>query len=120
MKKNIGQLLTKRAHISSKTEAFVEFERNRRFTFTQLNDRANRIANALLARGVKPGDRVATLLKNGIEFIESYYAIAKIGGIMVPVNWRLVPNEIGYIVGDSGAATLIFDADFDDAVTHPS
>ena len=118
MKHNVGLTLKKRSDISANAEAFVEFERDRRFTFTQLNQRSNRIANALLERGVKPGDRVATLLKNGIEFVESYYAIAKIGAIMVPVNWRLVANEIAYILGDSGAATLIYDADFDETVSQ--
>jgi O-succinylbenzoate-CoA ligase len=118
MKHNIGLLLKKRAVISGNEESFVEFERGRRFTFSALNQRSNRIANALLERGVKPGDRVATLLKNGIEFIESYFAIAKIGAVMVPVNWRLVANEITYILGDSGAATLIYDADFDETVSQ--
>lgn len=118
MKHNVGLTLKKRASISAKSEAFVEFERDRRFTFTELNQRSNQVANALLASGVKPGDRVATLLKNGIEFVESYYAIAKIGAIMVPVNWRLVANEIAYILGDCGAAILIFDADFDVAVSQ--
>jgi acyl-CoA synthetase (AMP-forming)/AMP-acid ligase II len=118
MKHNVGLSLKKRSTISTNAEAFVEFERNRRFTYAQLNQRCNRIANVLLERGVKPGDRVATLLKNSIEFVESYYAIAKIGAVMVPVNWRLVANEIAYILGDSGAATLIYDADFDDTVAQ--
>ena len=117
MKHNIGRHLTKRAAISANSEAFVEFERNRRFTFAELNQRSNRTANSLLAMGIGPGDRVATLLKNGIEFIESYYAIAKIGAVMVPVNWRLVANEIDYIVDDAGASALIYDADFDDTVS---
>ncbi|MFK8049790.1 MAG: long-chain fatty acid--CoA ligase [Halioglobus sp.] len=116
MKHNVGLTLKKRANISANSEAFVEFERGRRFTFTQLNQRSNRVANTLIANGVKPGDRVATLLKNGIEFVESYYAIAKVGAIMVPVNWRLVANEIAYILNDSGAQTLIYDADFDAVV----
>lgn len=118
MRHNVGLTLKKRASISAASEAFVEFERDRRFTFTQLNDRSNRVANTLVQSGVKPGDRVATLLKNGIEFVESYYAIAKIGAIMVPVNWRLVANEITYILGDCGAQTLIFDADFDTVVAQ--
>ena len=118
MKHNIGLLLKKRAQISGNAEAFVEFERDRRFTFSQLNQRSNRIANVLLEQGVKPGDRVATLLKNGIEFVESYFAIAKIGAVMVPVNWRLVAKEIAYIIGDSGAETLIYDADFDEPISQ--
>jgi acyl-CoA synthetase (AMP-forming)/AMP-acid ligase II len=118
MRNNVGLLITKRASISTHEEAFVEVERNRRFTFEQLNERSNRLANVLLNQGVKPGDRVNTLLKNGIEFVESYFAVAKIGAVLVPVNWRLVANEIAYIVNDSGAGTLIYDADFDDVISQ--
>ena len=113
MPTNIGQLLHKRADICPHREAFVEFERERRFTFSELNNRSNRVANALLAKGIVPGDRVATLLKNGIEFVETYFALAKIGAIMVPVNWRLVAAEVAYILQDSGSAAIIFDAEFD-------
>jgi O-succinylbenzoate-CoA ligase len=110
---NIGLILKKRALISARSEAFVEIEKQRRFTFSELNTRSNQTANMLLAQGLKPGDRVATLLKNGIEFIESYFAIAKIGAVMVPVNWRLAPAEIAYILADAGASLLIYDAEFD-------
>ncbi|MFT7049403.1 MAG: O-succinylbenzoate-CoA ligase [Halioglobus sp.] len=116
MKHNIGLQLKKRAQISADSEAFVEFERGRRFSFLQLNQRCNRIANALVERGVKPGDRVATLLKNGIEFIETYFAVAKIGAVLVPVNWRLVANEISYILSDATATALLYDTDFDATV----
>ena len=116
MSTNIGTLLSKRAAIMPDKEAFVEWERQRRFSFSELDARCNRMANALLARGIKPGDRVATLLKNGIEFVESYFAIAKIGAVMVPVNWRLVASEIAYILGDAGAQALIYDSDFDTTV----
>ena len=114
MPQNIGSLLRKRAAITPDQEAFVEWERQRRFSFVQLNARCNATANALLARGVKPGDRVATLLKNGIEFVETYFAVAKIGAVMVPVNWRLVSAEISYILDDADAAVLVFDGDFDE------
>ena len=90
MTTNIGLFLKKRAEICPNREAFVEFERNRRFTFSELNERANRVANGLLDSGICPGDRVTTLLKNSIEFVETYFAIAKIGAVMVPINWRLV------------------------------
>lgn len=118
MKDNIGLLLKKRADISANAEAFVEFEKQRRFTFFELNQRANRTAHSLASLGIKPGDRVATLLKNGIEFIETYYAIAKIGAVMVPVNWRLLANEITYILDDSGAKTLVYDAEFDSTIVE--
>ncbi|CAH0991922.1 Long-chain-fatty-acid--CoA ligase FadD13 [Sinobacterium norvegicum] len=116
MQNNIGSLLSKRAQISATVEAFVEVERNQRVTFSELNARSNQIANVLLQRGVKPGDRVATLLKNGVEFIENYFAVAKIGAVLVPINWRLVAPEIGYILSDSGAETVLYDAEFDTVV----
>lgn len=118
MPTNIGSLLSKRAAITPNQEAFVEWERQRRFSFAQLNTRSNAIANALLARDIKPGDRVACLLKNGIEFVESYFAVAKIGAVMVPVNWRLVGAEIAYILQDAGADMLVFDSDFDETVAE--
>ncbi len=118
MKTNIGLLLSKRAVITPNQEAFVEWERKRRFTFRDLNARSNRVASTLSQRGIKPGDRVATLLKNGIEFIETYFAIAKLGAVMVPVNWRLVPAEISYILSDAGATALVYDADFDECVAE--
>lgn len=118
MKTNIGLLLSKRAAITPNQEAFVEWERERRFTFRELNARSNRVASILMQQGVKPGDRVATLLKNGIEFIESYFAIAKLGAVMVPVNWRLVPAEIRYILSDAGAVALVYDSNFDEAVAE--
>jgi O-succinylbenzoate-CoA ligase len=116
MKTNIGLLLAKRAQICPNREAVVEFERNRRFTFAELNARANRVANALLESGIRPGDRVASLLKNSVEFVETYFALAKIGAVFVPVNWRLVPAEIAYILENSGSKVLVYDSDFDDAV----
>tara|TARA_R110000823_G_scaffold144958_3_gene275071 strand:+ start:25682 stop:27247 length:1566 start_codon:yes stop_codon:yes gene_type:complete len=114
---NIGLLLSKRADICPTREAFVEFERNRRFSFRELNERANRVANALLAQGIAPGDRVGVLLKNSIEFVETYFAVAKIGAVLVPVNWRLVAAEIAYILADSGSRALVYDDDFDAQVT---
>ena len=116
MRTNIGLLLTKRAQICPNREAIVEFERNRRFTFSELNARANRVANALLQKGIQPGDRVAVLLKNSVEFVETYFAVAKIGAVLVPVNWRLVAVEIAYILANSGTKALVYDSDFDESV----
>jgi acyl-CoA synthetase (AMP-forming)/AMP-acid ligase II len=68
---------------------------------------ANRMANALVARGVAPGDRVALLSKNSIEHALWYYACSKAGAVMVPLNYRLAPPEWRYIVNDAGAKLLI-------------
>ncbi len=116
MRNNIGLFLAKRAHLNPDLEALVEAEAGRRFTYRALNERANRIANALLDKGVRKGDRVAFLLRNSAELVEGFFAVGKIGGVMVPLNSRLVPDELEFILKDSEASVLIFDAEFAPAV----
>jgi acyl-CoA synthetase (AMP-forming)/AMP-acid ligase II len=80
-------------------------------TFAELDERVTRLANALAARGVRYGDRVATLMTNRLEVPEAYFACNRLGAICVPVNFRLVPDEIVYIAGDCGAKALVVDPD---------
>jgi O-succinylbenzoate-CoA ligase len=109
---NIGTFLTRRAFLSPGLEATVEpMAGGRRLTFRELNARANRVANALRLSGVKKGDRVGLLLMNGAEFVETFFAVAKIGAINVPLNFRLVGDELEFIVKDAGATVLISSAE---------
>ena len=112
MKNNIGLLLTKRALVNPQREAYVDSNSGLRLTFEELNKRCNRLANSLLDSGISKGDRVALALMNSAEFIEAYFAVAKIGGVVVPLNWRLVSDELEFILKDSGAETLIFGEEF--------
>lgn len=80
-------------------------------TYRQLEERGDRLAAALEARGVQPGDRVALVLPNGIEFAESWLAIAKLGASLVPCNWHLKRDELEYILKDSRATALIAQAE---------
>ena len=97
MKNNIGLFLAKRALINPQREAYVDSQSGLRLTFEELNKRCNRLANSLIKSGVKPGDRVALALMNSAEFLEAYFAIAKIGGVVVPLNWRLIADELSLI-----------------------
>jgi len=110
---NIGSFLTRRARRGPNLEAIVEPEKGRRSTYAELNARSNQAAAALLANGIRKGDRVAILLTNRAEFVESYFAAAKIGAIVVPLNWRLVADELQFILKDSGAIGLIYDLVYD-------
>ncbi len=112
MRTNIGALLTKRAELNPDREAYVDSSLPVRLTFAQLNERVNQVAAVLLDQGVKPGDRVAIMMMNSAEFFESYFAIAKIGGVVVPLNWRQVADELEFILKDSGSETLIFGNEF--------
>ncbi|MBO6655591.1 MAG: long-chain fatty acid--CoA ligase [Pseudomonadales bacterium] len=112
MENNIGQMLTKRAELSAEIEAYVDSQSGLRLSFRELNERTNQVANHLLSLGVKKGDRVGIMMMNSAEFFESYFAIAKIGGVVVPLNWRLVADELEFILKDSGTTTLIFGDEF--------
>lgn len=110
---NIGSYLSKRAFLSPALEATVEpVVGGRRLSFKELNERSNRVANALRLQGVKKGDRVGLLLMNGAEFVETFFAVAKIGAVNVPLNWRLVADELEFILKDAGATVLISSAEF--------
>src|SRR4051812_15242741 len=78
-------------------------------TYAELDERVTRLARALAERGVGAGDRVAVLGLNGIEVWESYLAGVRLGAIVVPVNFRLVADEVAYALADSGATALIVD-----------
>lgn len=116
MKNNIGNLLRKRAYMLPEKEAFVDLSSGKRFSYAEYNNRTNRAANALLSLGVGQGDRVALLLQNSNEFMELFFAIAKIGAICVPLNWRLAAEELAYILKDSGASTLVFGSNYENLV----
>ena len=76
-------------------------------TWRQLHDRSESIADALSRRGVGRGDRVLIVMLNHPEYIEAVLGINALGAIAVPVNFRLTPPEVGYIVADSGAVAVI-------------
>src|SRR6476646_7715831 len=80
----------------------IEYE-GRTITFGDLDARSSRLANALAGAGVRAGDRVAFLDKNGPEYFEVTFALAKLNAVNVAVNWRLAPAEIADIVNDAQA-----------------
>jgi acyl-CoA synthetase (AMP-forming)/AMP-acid ligase II len=82
-------------------------DRTRSFTFGQVNERVNRLANALLAMGLRKGDRLSTLLENAIEIIELYLATAKTGVIINPINFRVSANDVQYI-GNHSESRVFF------------
>jgi len=110
----IGFWLTKRELLNGNREALVDGER--RLTYRQLNRRVNQLARFLQGMGLKRGDRCAILAYNCLEFVEVIFATAKLGLILVPLNWRLAPAELSFIISDSGAETLFFDPEFAAAV----
>ncbi|MBC8099675.1 MAG: long-chain fatty acid--CoA ligase [Armatimonadetes bacterium] len=93
--------------------ALVDQATGRKLSYAQLNDRAARLAGYLRAAwGVQRGDRLAILAKNSTEYFEFQYACIKLGALMLPLNWRLAEPELNFILQDSGAIGLVYDAEF--------
>ena len=83
-----------------------------RTTYAEINRRAKQLARALIARGVKPGDRVATLAWNGYRHMELYFAVSGMGAVLHTVNPRLFPEQIEYIINHAEDTHVFFDATF--------
>ena len=113
-KLNIGSFLKQTALNWPDQEAIVDGEK--RFTWREFNARVNRLAHALLDLGIKKEDRVGYLFYNQWESLCCYFAIVKIGALVVPLNFRLIGREIKYQLQNSGAKILIFDQAFVDLV----
>lgn len=88
-----------------------------RLTYRELDAQSNAFGNAMLDLGVKPADRVAVLSRNSLEFIIIHYGLAKIGAVMVPLNFRYTERELTFVVNDSGAKMLIFQGEFADLIS---
>ena len=82
-----------------------------RLSFAELDALSNRVANGLVAVGVTPGDRVMLYGPNSWEWVVGYYAIAKTGAVVNPISAMLAPDEVRYVLADSGARVLIASAD---------
>src|SRR5919205_2623850 len=76
-------------------------------TYDELDDRSNRLAAGLVERGLQKGDRVGILMYNRLEWVELFFALAKAGAVMVPINYLLRPQEIQYILDDCAASWLV-------------
>src|SRR5436853_1832266 len=83
-----------------------------RFTYTQFAARVGRLAGALRESGVRPGDRVAFLSTNCHRLLEAYYGVVEAGAVLLPLNIRLAPQELAYILNDSGACVLFLQCHF--------
>ncbi|MCC7488801.1 MAG: AMP-binding protein, partial [Gammaproteobacteria bacterium] len=81
------------------------------WTYAELNQQANRLANLLLGLGVRPRDKVVWCGQNSLGAVRMIHAARKIGAIAVPLNYRLVPAEMAYMTGDCGAAVVYTDAE---------
>ena len=111
---NVSELLMVNVRHYPKKTAVVH--RDVRLSYEEFNRQINRMAHLLLDLGVRPGDKVAYLFPNSIALLVIYYGVQKIGGVAVPLNFRLVSREILYLLKAGDASVLLFDARFLDRV----
>lgn len=104
----VGRILEHHAGLNPESEALVFGKR--RLTWRELDGGANRLGHLLQSLGAERGDRVVLLLNNSVEFVESYFGIAKIGCISAPVMPTLVGSEIAFIANKLRARFMIVDA----------
>ncbi|MBE2202550.1 MAG: long-chain fatty acid--CoA ligase [Anaerolinea sp.] len=105
-------LLTSRARLTPEREALLELETGIRYTYAELNDRANRCANRMMRLGVGYGDRVSILAHNSVAYLDLFYGLAKFGAIFAPLNWRLAAPELVYILNDCAPSVIIIGPEF--------
>ncbi len=114
-----ADLLTDRARLTPDREALYELHTKRRYSYGELNRRANQAANFLRQElDVQKGDRVSILAQNGIVYLDLFFGLAKIGAILAPLNWRLAPAELSYILNDCGSKVLLCGPEYVDILAE--
>lgn len=108
--KNIAQFLIDSAHRRPEHPAVI-FE-GKEITYSGLNRRTDALAWGLREKGIKPGDVVVLMMPNSIDWITAYYAAAKVGAVILPVNFLYRTEELSHIFGDSGAVSFIGSPDY--------
>ena len=106
----VGEWLARRAELTPAKIGLVDGEMGARYTWRTLDLRARALATTLHGRhGVSQGDRVAILALNAPEYLDALYACGLLGAILVPLNWRLTPNELTMLLGDSAPRVVLCD-----------
>ncbi|OBB35204.1 long-chain fatty acid--CoA ligase [Mycobacterium sp. 852002-51961_SCH5331710] len=105
-----GSWATRRAFLCGDRVALIDGDR--RMTYAEFDRRTDRLAQALRASGVRKGDRVAGLMINSSAFLETLFAVGKLGAVFVPISFRLAAPEVAYVLGDSGATTFVWSGQF--------
>src|SRR3990170_4549573 len=107
---NPAEFLTISSAVLPDREALVSGASKKRITYAEMGSRVNRLSNALRAMGAGPGARVAVMATNSPEYVEVYYACAKLGACFVPLNFRAKREELAYMLNAS-ESSIVFVGD---------
>ncbi|WP_066306349.1 fatty acid--CoA ligase [Bacillus sp. FJAT-29814] len=109
MTTTIGKIFDLTVEKYPNKEALYDVRKNVRYTYKEWSEQVNRLANALQNEGVKKGDRVSTFMFNTEELGTAFFACAKIGAIFNPINFRLMSEEVAFILSDAAPKVVIFE-----------
>ncbi|TMU87056.1 long-chain-fatty-acid--CoA ligase [Bacillus sp. BHET2] len=112
---DIGSYLAQNARKKPEKLA-IECE-GRTYNYKQFNEEVNKLAHGLLGLGIQKGDRIALMMKNSDQFVQAFFAGAKVGAVIVPVNFRLTSSEVHYIFDQSDSLVVFCDEEFEETVT---
>jgi long-chain acyl-CoA synthetase len=110
----VGDILRRDAKLYGNKIGLIDGEK--KFTYSELNHRVNRLANGFIHFGLETGSKVAVIANNCHEFVEAYFAVAKAGLTIIPVSARLSPEEMSYIIDHSDSSVLIYQDAFKKSV----
>ncbi|GAB6171306.1 hypothetical protein JCM15765_07840 [Paradesulfitobacterium aromaticivorans] len=106
----LGDLIGRMAELSPKREALIDLDSGIHYTYSDLNERANRLANYLAEQlGIQKGDRVAFISRNRVEMFDALFACGKLGAIFVPYNIRLTPGELTRLMENEEPKVLFYE-----------
>ena len=111
---HIGGMLARNARRHPDKEGLVYGELC--YSYRELNEAVNRLANALADQGIQKGDKVALMMQNSDRYVITFMAAMKLGAVAVPVNFRLAAPEVEYILNHSDSTALVFDSEYGELV----
>jgi carnitine-CoA ligase len=107
-----------RSHAGERPDDTWLLWKDERYSWSQVLDAARMVANGLVERGVRPGERVALMLPNGPEFLWAHFGIVFAGALSVPLNISQRGTTLEYILADSGSVAVVFAEELRDVVTR--
>ena len=110
----------KRRALKYYPEKIAVIDGEKRFTYKEFGKRVDLLSGALLEAGINEGDHVAVMIPNTHYMLEAFYGIGQLGAVMVPLNYRLAPSDLEYIINHSDAKLLIIDEEFANAIEEIS
>lgn len=114
----IGDYLASRSTINGDSVAVYDIDNDIHYTYSDLNDRANRLANYFTDElSISKGDRIAYISRNRVELIDGYYATAKVGAMMIPYNARLSSNELAQLIKNESPKVLFYEDIYEDLIS---